>query len=112
MIDSKQVKDNFGRTVRELRETKKLTQEKLAEFINVDPHTISSIERGKVFPTFENLISLCNVFEVEPVIFFTKKVRILSQDDIDLMKSMKRTINSLSSDKLQLLHDIMLVIQK
>ncbi len=112
MIDSKQIKINFGRTLRELRERKKLTQEKLAELIGVDPHTISSIETGKVFPVFENLISLCNVFDVEPVIFFTKKVSILSQEDINYIQDIKRMLLSFDSKKLQLLYDIMLAMQK
>lgn len=51
----------LGRRLRELRKRKGISQEKLAELINVDPTTISNIENGKNYPNLFNLENLLNV---------------------------------------------------
>ena len=48
----------FGKRIKELRERKKLTQEKLAKKIGLDLQTISRIETGYYFTSFENLEKL------------------------------------------------------
>ena len=54
----------FGKRIKELRERKKLTQEKLAEKIGLDLQTISRIETGYYFTSFENLEKLANALDV------------------------------------------------
>ena len=54
----------FGKRIKELRERKKLTQEKLAEKVGLDLQTISRIETGYYFTSFENLEKLANALEV------------------------------------------------
>ena len=54
----------FGNRIKELRERKKLTQEKLAEKVGLDLQTISRIETGYYFTSFENLEKLANALEV------------------------------------------------
>ena len=45
----------LGLNVRKARETKKLTQEKLAEKAGLDPTYVSGIERGKRNPGIKNV---------------------------------------------------------
>ena len=45
----------LGQNVRQTRETKQLTQEKLAEFSGLDPTYISGIERGLRNPGIKNV---------------------------------------------------------
>ena len=45
----------FGKRIRELREKNNLTQEKLAEILDLDYQTISRIETGYYFTSYENL---------------------------------------------------------
>ena len=45
----------LGQNVRQTRETKQLTQEKLAEFAGLDPTYISGIERGLRNPGIKNV---------------------------------------------------------
>lgn len=52
------LKKNFGQNIQKYRKLKNLTQENLAEMIGVDATSISSIERGKYFPSAENLAKL------------------------------------------------------
>ncbi len=52
-----------GRRVKERREALGLTQEELAERIDVAPHFISTVERGISFPRYEKMILLINALE-------------------------------------------------
>lgn len=54
----------FGKRIKELRERKKLTQEKLAEKVGLDLQTISRIETGYYFTSFENLEKLAEALDV------------------------------------------------
>ena len=54
----------FGKRIKELRERKKLTQEKLAEKVGLDLQTISRIETGYYFTSFENLEKLADALDV------------------------------------------------
>lgn len=64
-MDRKQL---LGKLLRELRKRKGINQEKLAEYINVEPATISNIENGKNYPSMinlENIIKVLNVSFIE-----------------------------------------------
>lgn len=52
-----------GRRIKERREALGLTQEELAERIDVAPHFISTVERGISFPRYEKMILLINALE-------------------------------------------------
>lgn len=60
-MDKKQL---LGKRLRELRKRKGINQEKLAEYINVEPATISNIENGKNYPSMINLENILNVLDV------------------------------------------------
>ncbi len=52
-----------GRRIKERREALGLTQEELAERVDVAPHFISTIERGIAFPRYDKMIVLINALE-------------------------------------------------
>lgn len=54
----------FGIKVRSLRKKKKLSQEKLAEFIRCDPRTIVAIETGKRNPTLKTIYKISLAFKI------------------------------------------------
>lgn len=59
-----ELKKNFGKRVKELREAKGLTQAQLAEKIGVEPVTVSNIEVGRYgahFSTIEKLVKALGV---------------------------------------------------
>lgn len=112
MVYDEDIKKNFGAVVRALRVSRNLTQEKLAEYIEVQTQTISAIESGKSFISCEVLTNLSNYFEVDPSIFFTSKVRILSEKDVDYIDAIKRLLPTFNSDKLKEIYDILLVMHK
>lgn len=55
----------FGKRIKELREGKGYTQEKLAELVGLDYQTISRIETGYYFTSYENLEKLSTALGVE-----------------------------------------------
>lgn len=54
----------FGKRLREVRKSKKLTQQEIAELLGVKQNTYSDWENGKTEPSFENLIKLADLLEV------------------------------------------------
>ena len=63
-------KKKFGKKVRELRKSKGLTQEQLAEIIGMETPNISKMETGLHFPQFENLNKLSKALGVEMIELF------------------------------------------
>lgn len=56
----------FGTVLRELREKNNLSQEKLAEFCDLDRTYISLLERGLRQPTITTLFRLSNALKIKP----------------------------------------------
>ncbi|MCM1004150.1 MAG: helix-turn-helix domain-containing protein [Candidatus Gastranaerophilales bacterium] len=59
------LKKKFGKRIKELRKSKKLTQEQIAERISIEPPNISKMENGLHFPQPENIEKLANALNVE-----------------------------------------------
>ena len=56
--------DKIGTYIKQLREKNNLTQEQLAEKINISRQAISKWEVGKTLPDYASLEKLCEVFNV------------------------------------------------
>lgn len=67
------IKELLGKRIKELRKEKGVTQERLAEIIGIDPNNLSRIEKGRNYPTPENLSKIANALNVSPdkLYFFT-----------------------------------------
>ena len=61
-----ELKHLIGKRIRDLRKSRKLTQEQLAELIGIGTPNISYIENGKFSPSVETLDKLAKVLQVEP----------------------------------------------
>lgn len=59
------LKKVLGQRIQDLRKSKKLTQDKLAELVGIDPKNISKIENGNNYPTAETLSSIAQALDVE-----------------------------------------------
>lgn len=60
------IKKLLGKRIQEIRKSKKLTQEQVAEIIEMEPASLSNIENGKYYPTAENLEKILAVLEIKP----------------------------------------------
>ena len=58
------LRKKFGKRIKELRKLKGLTQEQIAELINIEPPNISKIESGTHFPQPENIEKIAKVLEL------------------------------------------------
>ncbi len=52
------LKRDLGQKIQQLRKDKKITQERLAELVGIDPKNISRIENGNNYPTAETTSQL------------------------------------------------------
>jgi transcriptional regulator with XRE-family HTH domain len=62
-IDLKQA---FGKVIRELREENELSQQELADFSEVDRTYISDLERGLNYPSLNTIYKLAEVLKIKP----------------------------------------------
>jgi transcriptional regulator with XRE-family HTH domain len=56
-------RERFGDNIAALRRRRKLTEERLAERVDVSPRYIQSIEAGDYFPILQNLVRLCGALK-------------------------------------------------
>lgn len=56
----------FGKVLRELRESKQISQEKLAEYCELDRTYISLLERGLRQPTITTIFKLAKALNISP----------------------------------------------
>ena len=57
-------KKKVGKRIKEYREKAGITQERLSEIVDVSVTSISNIERGIYYPTFENFIKISNALKI------------------------------------------------
>lgn len=66
-MDIKQV---LGKRIKEIRKTRGLTQERVAEFVGIETKSFSNIETGRTYPEAENLNKIMEILEVTPFDLF------------------------------------------
>ncbi len=64
------LKKMIGARIQNIRKSKGLTQDRLAEDVNISPKYLSSIERGRENPTLNTIIQLSDSLDVELEDFF------------------------------------------
>lgn len=52
----------FGDNLKRLRKSKKISQEQLAEKMNVSRQSVSKWETGEAYPEMNNILELCKIF--------------------------------------------------
>lgn len=61
----KKLRSSIGLKLQTARKSRGFTQERLAERCDLSVNTISTIERGIHFPTFDNLIKMCRILDIQ-----------------------------------------------
>ena len=88
-------KKKLGLKIKELRKRKGLTQEELAELIQMEQNSISVMESGRNFPTLGTLEKIAKVIDVNLSDFFDYDYI----EDIDVIKASTEDIISKMDDK-------------
>lgn len=74
----------FGENLQNLRKSKKMSQEQLAEKVDVSRQSVSKWERGESYPTMNNIMTLCHIFHC--------KINDLVHDSLTDIKSLDEEI--------------------
>ena len=91
----------LGRRIKELRKNAGLTQEKLAEMINIETTSLSGIESGRHFPSLPTIEKIAHNLNVEIKTLFD----FYHLKSVDLMKTdIINNLNKLSDDKIAFIH--------
>jgi len=93
-----EIRTLLGLKIRELRKNKNLTQEQLANLINLDARQIVNIEKGYSAPPLDTLEDISNALEVEISEFFENKH--LNSEKI-LKAKCKKIIEEASKEKIK-----------
>lgn len=99
----KSLKQKLGARIQEIRKSKNLTQEVLAEKIDMDKPNLSNIECGKRFMTAETLEKLAGALEVEEKELFNFG-HIKNRDE--LINLLNNSINNASDSELMYLYKV------
>lgn len=91
-IDAATLKKNIGEKIKLYRKKKGLSQDELAETINIEMKSLSRIESGHNYPQCENLVAICNALKIKPwQLYFS--------DDLKETELIKEEIfNAINSD--------------
>ncbi len=90
------VKKIFGYNLKNLRESKGLTQEQLAEYLNLQTYqTINRIENGKSFITSRLLEKICKFFKIEPFVLFLKQNQTYTLESLDKISEINYKLNEI-----------------
>jgi len=60
----------FGAVIKKIRESKSISQKKLAQLSKLDRTFISQIENGKRNPTLLTILKISNALDVDPAFLF------------------------------------------
>ena len=55
----------FGENLKLIRKSKKMSQEQLAEKVNVSRQSVSKWETGDAYPEMSNILELCKIFNIK-----------------------------------------------
>lgn len=88
----------IGARIKSIRESKKLTQEKLSERVDINPVYLSNIERGMANPTLDLFLRLAKGLDVEMWELFDFGYEVSPSE---LRKVLNHIIKELDDEKLK-----------
>ena len=103
------LKELFGLRIKELRRKRKLTQEQLAELVNVDIKHISCIERGKNFPSSDLIERLAGALQVNDLTEIFEFSHLKEKET--LLNQINDIINELDEEKLKFAHRMLTTLK-
>jgi transcriptional regulator with XRE-family HTH domain len=89
-------KKKFGINLKALRKSKNITQEKLAELIDMHHRQISKIETGDNFPSAKTIENICYALKISPSLLFDfdfvydGEIVLTGTDDIPFYRAVKQ----------------------
>lgn len=97
-----------GQNYQKARVTNGITQEEVAEKLELSPSYVSDIERGKSLGSIHTLISLCNLYKVSPNDILSPVINF----DIDLANPLLMGFNSLSHTNQEIIGEMIRILNE
>ena len=101
--------EDIGKRIREARQEKALTQEKVAEAVGVNPTHISHIENGKAQPSLEVVLKIVYHLGIEPNWVFCGSVETTKAT---LLKETEMIFAGCSTDQIRKMNRMLKAIKK
>ena len=89
-----------------------ITQEQLAEALEVQMQTIAKIETGKLFISSEMLAKFCNYFKITPALLFSENLRIIHDENVCYLSKINTLLPSFDDSRLKDIYNILLALKK
>lgn len=101
------VKKCFGARIKEIRESRGLNQEQLAEIVNMESRHISRIETGRSFTTLENIDKIAKALNVDINTLFAFQ----HKKDKNILKiEIEKYLENANDEQLELAYKIIQVV--
>lgn len=100
---------NVGKRIREYREKAHITQESLAETLDISVTAISNIERGINYPTLENFIMIANTIGVSADLLLSD---VVNESNIIKASELSEKLKQVPPDKRKQITDIIETLLK
>lgn len=99
------LKIKLGNRIKNLRKSKGITQEKLAEVINMDITSLSKIETGRNYPLAETVEKIAEALDIDIDKLFSFKENFSKNDYLDGIEKNIGFIKN-NDEKLKILYEI------
>ncbi|WRU97819.1 helix-turn-helix transcriptional regulator (plasmid) [Priestia filamentosa] len=108
-MNIEELKKYIGTKIKEYRRIRNLTTVELGRLSNTSQTTISSIERGMRFGTFESILNICDVLEISlyDILPGDYKQKI-DLDDVSEDKQIQMLIENLSENEIHTVKNLIL----
>ncbi|MCI8277847.1 MAG: helix-turn-helix domain-containing protein [Clostridia bacterium] len=94
---------NIGEKLYELRKGKNLSQEEVAEKLNVTRQTVSKWETNQSSPDFDKILPICELFEISTEELITgKKTKEKNNENEEMKKDVKEEKENLTRDEIRI----------
>lgn len=104
-------KNTFSKNLRNIRKSKRVSQETLAELINCSNHVISNLERGITSPNLDTMELICEAFEIHiSELILDSEIEIGQRNQN--FTALSREANKLSDENLVNVIEIMQVLNR
>jgi transcriptional regulator with XRE-family HTH domain len=102
----------FGKTISGIRKLKRMTQSGLGEKAGKAAVYISAVECGRINPTLDTILSLCNALEIEPGDLFYLAFSTESREKKELKKEFSEILRKLEKPEQKILMKIIRALAK
>ncbi len=99
-----QTKELIGKRIKELRKSRNMSQEFLAEQLGIEPRQLSKLETGKHYPSFETMSNLLKILGISFEDFIN--IEHLSSE-FNTEREIMALIGKLDDNQLQIVYKIL-----